>query len=679
MVPHVSTTLDLLCASVFRNYTGRLCEIGIFTASKLSFPTLNLTYAPDLASNTSLKFQRHASLFCKDINQLMATHRSRFPDYQDCVINSFKDNPTRMEWELKFKGKVPAGTEENAKALIMESFPRQIYGDYLGIVIGDILFYLDDYKSTKITLDKQLLNFTSLPAFQNNRSLEYQTAEELLCADVDRIIKNHPDKFQNYVDCKLKFFTNGTEPHVNYEITFEGEKNPAQLLEEYNNILLKELPKERYDRWLGYRLGDLLIYYQNFTDFTEVPLKFRVLNLTWTEDLASSNSPKFRLHAERFCSDINRLLRARPDLFTQYDKCKVVQFGKSPVSIEILLEFSGRVSIPAMQQLAATVIFEDTPRYRYNQVVGHLIGDLLVYYADLLLYHYNIPFDAWLYNSTQKMYGYPWRDEERLWDSNSPKFKEIEAAFCNEMDRVFKAAPIAGNPNKERYYRCFIDNFQRNFDPEAPVSFTYSLVFNGTEPLIKQEIDDMITANIEVYDIGSSKWFLIGQQWLINEQKWDEIKINISDYLINLIATTPTPDIKNHEEPFTFRLMNFTMTSALADTSSAQFQSLASRFCTYLDGQYKNRAELEYLNCGVKRFYTEPGRGTQHVDFILTFRGDKANDPALRNKIIDIIIENAHREAINNRIALVVGPLFVAEDSLQADAVVSGSTTSPLD
>ncbi|KAH3813070.1 hypothetical protein DPMN_141519 [Dreissena polymorpha] len=544
---------------------------------------------------------------------------------------------------------------------------------------GDILFYLDDYKSTKITLDKQLLNFTSLPAFQNNRSLEYQTAdEELLCADVDRIIKNHPDKFQNYVDCKLKFFTNGTEPHVNYEITFEGEKNPAQLLEEYNNILLKELPKERYDRWLGYRLGDLLIYYQNFTDFTEVPLKFRVLNLTWTEDLASSNSPKFRLHAERFCSDINRLLRARPDLFTQYDKCKVVQFGKSPVSIEILLEFSGRVSIPAMQQLAATVIFEDTPRYRYNQVVGHLIGDLLVYYADLLLYHYNIPFDAWLYNSTQKMYGYPWRDEERLWDSNSPKFKEIEAAFCNEMDRVFKAAPIAGNPNKERYYRCFIDNFQRNFDPEAPVSFTYSLVFNGTEPLIKQEIDDMITANIEVYDIGSSKWFLIGQQWLINEQKWDEIKINISDYLINLIATTPTPDIKNHEEPFTFRLMNFTMTPALADTSSAQFQSLASRFCTYLDGQYKNRAELEYLNCGVKRFYTEPGRGTQHVDFILTFRGDKANDPALRNKIIDIIIENAHREAINNRIALVVGPLFVAEDSLQADAVVSGSTTSPL-
>ncbi|XP_052225149.1 uncharacterized protein LOC127840777 [Dreissena polymorpha] len=437
---------------------------------------------------------------------------------------------------------------------------------------------------------------------------------------------------------------NGTEPRVNYEITFEGEKNPAQLLEEYNNILLKELPKERYDRWLGYRLGDLLIYYQNFTDFTEVPLKFRVLNLTWTEDLASSNSPKFRLHAERFCMDINRLLRARPDLFTQYDKCKVVQFGKSPVSVEILLEFMGRVSILAMQQLAATVIFEDTPRYRHNQVVGHLIGDLLVYYADLLLYHYNIPFDAWLYNSTQKMYGYPWRDEEQLWDSSSPKFKEIEAAFFNEMDRVFKAAPIAVNPNKERYYRCFIDNFQRNFDPEAPVSFTYSLVFNGTESLIKQEIDDMITANIEVYDIGTSKWFLIGQQWLITIQ----------------YAHALNPVFQS--EMFTGNMCNVVY------------------FAFKLDGQYKNRAELEYLSCGVKRFYTEPARGTQHVDFILTFRGDKANDPALRNKIIDIIIENAHREAINNRIALVVGPLFVAED-FDFDTggkFDRGSTTSPL-
>ena len=58
----------------------------------------------------------------------------------------------------------------------------------------------------------------------------------------------------------------------------------------------------------------------------------------------------------------------------------------NPVSIEVVLEFMGVLSIPEMQELIAAIIFEDTPRYRYNNVVGHLIGDLLVYYADLMIY-----------------------------------------------------------------------------------------------------------------------------------------------------------------------------------------------------------------------------------------------------------------------------------------------------
>lgn len=70
--------------------------------------------------------------------------------------------------------------------------------------------------------------------------------------------------------------------------------------------------------------------------------------------------------------------------------------------------------------------------------------------------------------------------------------------------------------------------------------------------------------------------------------------------------------------------------------------------------------------------------GTQHVNFHLTFRGDQdANLPKL---LIAIIVENAHRETINNRIALVVGPLYIFEDSLQQDhtnsmVVTGGGTT----
>ena len=41
--------------------------------------------------------------------------------------------------------------------------------------------------------------------------------------------------------------------------------------------------------------------------------------------------------------------------------------------------------------------------------------------------------DAWLFNSTQKIYSQQWRDEDRLWDSESPKFKELENSFCAEV------------------------------------------------------------------------------------------------------------------------------------------------------------------------------------------------------------------------------------------------------
>lgn len=85
------------------------------------------------------------------------------------------------------------------------------------------------------------------------------------------------------------------------------------------------------------------------------------------------------------------------------------------------------------------------------------------------------------------------------------------------------------------YFHC-----RRNYqDPESPVSFTYSLVFNNTEPIIKQEIDDMIAANSEVYEFAGNKWTLVGAQWLLNELGYDEIKINISDYLINEQVTVP--------------------------------------------------------------------------------------------------------------------------------------------
>lgn len=65
-------------------------------------------------------------------------------------------------------------------------------------------------------------------------------------------------------------------------------------------------------------------------------------------------------------------------------------------------------------------------------------------------------------------------------------------------------------------------------------------MYNGTEPLIKEEIDALLMANLQNYDLGTGKWLLV-DQWLINEIGYDEIKINISDYLIQEMPTTTMP------------------------------------------------------------------------------------------------------------------------------------------
>ena len=96
----------------------------------------------------------------------------------------FRDNPTRMEWEAKFKGKVAPGTRENVIGLVHETFPRRVYGNALGLEIGDLLFFLDNYTTTRLQVSKELVNFTRLPDFNNPNSIIFRQQADLFCADV---------------------------------------------------------------------------------------------------------------------------------------------------------------------------------------------------------------------------------------------------------------------------------------------------------------------------------------------------------------------------------------------------------------------------------------------------------------------------------------------------------------
>ncbi|XP_060598052.1 uncharacterized protein LOC132751860 [Ruditapes philippinarum] len=148
-------------------------------------------------------------------------------------------------------------------------------------------------------------------------------------------------------------------------------------------------------------------------------------------------------------------------------------------------------------------------------------------------------------NITSNIYGFPWIPADKLSDRNSPRFKEAQNFFCGKINEMFQSEPVVGNAVKERYYRCFICNFkQTNLHFEAPVSFTYSLVFNGSDPVPKAVVDGLIASNTEIYHFGNKVWNLIGD-WLVNRVDVTMVSVNMSDYIKQEKQVKQNPNIDN--------------------------------------------------------------------------------------------------------------------------------------
>ena len=86
------------------------------------------------------------------------------------------------------------------------------------------------------------------------------------------------------------------------DLTFEGQQ--FNLQDKVMNMFKNELPEVRYQNFLGYVLGGFLFFKDFYTDYTKVPLTFRVLNLTWDQQLSDKNSAMFQNHAKLFCGDV---------------------------------------------------------------------------------------------------------------------------------------------------------------------------------------------------------------------------------------------------------------------------------------------------------------------------------------------------------------------------------------
>ncbi|XP_060578671.1 uncharacterized protein LOC132735708 [Ruditapes philippinarum] len=274
--------------------------------------------------------------------------------------------------------------------------------------------------------------------------------------------------------------------------------------------------------------------------------------------------------------------------------------------------------------------------------------------------------DGWIMNITSNIYGFPWIPADKLSDRNSPRFKEAQNFFCGKINEMFRSEPVVGNAVKERYYRCFICNFkQTNLHFEAPVSFTYSLVFNGSDPVPKAVVDGLIASNTEIYHFGNKVWNLIGD-WLVNRVDVTMVSVNMSDYIKQKKQEKQNPNIEiDIVVSIHVDLVNFTLTPELADPTSPEFTKLETSVCKDIS-QAVHGSFPSHKGCDVTSIVNNSVAGRIIMTINLTFGWDR--EVIYPHMIASLIIENAPRQVVNNEIVISIGNVQILERSFMKAA-----------
>ncbi|KAL4236586.1 hypothetical protein ACF0H5_004971 [Mactra antiquata] len=257
--------------------------------------------------------------------------------------------------------------------------------------------------------------------------------------------------------------------------------------------------------------------------------------------------------------------------------------------------------------------------------------------------------DGWLVNISNNIYGLSWKQAQKYLDKNSIDFKELEKHFCGQMDDTFHKEHGALNMVKERYIKCFIQEFrQSNRHVEAPVSFTYSLAFNGSELVPKKVIDALIIQNRDTFVIDTVVWMLIGDL-LINRYNISFDRANMSDY-------------RDEITPPSVQAFHFDVSIAkfLRPIESPKDQlQIEKQLCATLRNFF-----LEYKGCKIKSISQNNATGTGNMSFIVILKRNvdvTFNDSLLMTAGLQELFP---RGVVNNRNVLIIGPLFIYADSL---------------
>ncbi|ESO92736.1 hypothetical protein LOTGIDRAFT_232880 [Lottia gigantea] len=386
----------------------------------------------------------------------------------------------------------------------------------------------------------------------------------------------------------------------------------------------------------------------------EADVSVRLLNKTYTPDMANNRSAAFRSVAVPFCDAMDDYFQR--NFSKNYNGCRVVELrdiaaredcacmmkGKHGlVEVFFELDFDGDVRNVSKKKIL-DVIWGNTKRIPYENVVYRQIDDYLIdihvaweasnngITADVMIPVYNLTYTEDL--------NYP----------NSSRYKYHADLFCNDIDSFFR-----GSKFRNRYVGCTIAKYNM-----FPLGLDVELLFRGNEThSLQTDLIKIIMDSAKSIPMSNLKLKLIGDLLVT---PWDmDFELNPGRPLTTTplpttrATTTPTvPTVPGIEVDKVFKLYNFTYNPGLQFPLSPQFKGISMPFCKDFERLHLlgNQGE-HYFSCKVYGFGEDPNS----IIFSITYKGINPDNQT----IIDVIEKSAPRFIEKGKLIYQVGNVFV--------------------
>ncbi|KAK3779817.1 hypothetical protein RRG08_047345 [Elysia crispata] len=358
---------------------------------------------------------------------------------------------------------------------------------------------------------------------------------------------------------------------------------------------------------------------RNSSRAVEVDADLRILNETFTTGMSNSSSYDFLRVAVPVCEEVDLFFRASnySDSYincevkaikrvSETSVCQCVWSNDASLLVDFTLTFNGShgLDMDSLRWYVYDVVDAGTTKHFLGQPGQQLVYVLLRQFLVDIRAHWDNNFDGVEAKLTIPVFNlnYTYTLENR----NSPDFRRIATPFCADVRRILTNK--LHSPFADRYYSCYVTDFS-----PGPDRITFHVQFLGREwRKLQKEVVYVLIEGATVATIQQQTVKLVGTLIVT------PYRIDFTLIPINVTRTTPTTSTTVTTTPTTtmpdltyiyvvFETWNQTLTPALLDPNSRQFQIITDEFCQDLERLFDNSIYgYRFHNCRVLAFRRNP-------------------------------------------------------------------------